>query len=1147
MANRDKWPDRTDVIRGIAFETPALAVPDDPAAPTVTALNSSSIQAVGVAPDANPAITSYDWQYRVVGTSPWTDVLDQTNLTQTFTSLDPSRNYEVQFRATNSVGDSGYSDSGTAQTSNVNPTVTVQTVNQTVDAGATVSLTATATDQGGGSIASYLWSGSGVFASSGLEDTDWTAPSPDTDTDYTLRLTVTDDEGATSFNTVIITVRGVPQFDADAEPITWTFNIGSATGATLAAPPAPTLLQPSNTQVGAIGTTTAYFVTFQYDDNSSFTSPSTVYDLVESSSHSAYWTPPSGFTYIRARFTTLIRDGGTRGAWSDTITYGTAPSFDGDAEAITWTFNVGSATGEATIPEFTADAEPITWTFNVGEATGSTTAPTVPLQLDDIDDTGIVTYVKMLVTSGIAESSGTVYKNNGSLGVLESGSDATLATGNVISRIALNTDGRLGEIRFWANPNFFTDKPNALVRMQFAPAGPIYEFPFLNHGSNFSDFRNVAAASALTAAQTAGERFLLVVYQFPEFDGDAEPITWTFNVGSATGEATIPEFTADAEPITWTFNVGEATGSTTAPTVPLQLDDIDDTGIVTYVKMLVTSGIAESSGTVYKNNGSLGVLESGSDATLATGNVISRIALNTDGRLGEIRFWANPNFFTDKPNALVRMQFAPAGPIYEFPFLNHGSNFSDFRNVAAASALTAAQTAGERFLLVVYQFPEFDADAEPITWTFNVGSATGSTVAPSFNADAEPITWTFNIGSATGEAEEPVASLALSDRIIPADTDTVFAGLIEVGVDGTTRYRYDGAGDPDNEGSLVGGDAQLTGTLAIEWLRVEATRVILNRRTTSDQFDAQLETGQPLNNATLYLQDAGGAVSVLISDIDDAQIGGGFFDVRTSITGGQAFRDKLNALGTGDRLILSMTQPEAASEFDADAEPITWTFNVGSATGSATVPEFTADAEPITWTFNVGSATGATTAPEFSANAEAITWSFNLGTATGSLVDVASPSERAILDARALTGVDQIYALEISHSALSQSIKIVGDIIEHEIESNTYLPLMFQAEIPQSKEGEIRQATIRIDNIGYELMQWVNDTQGGRDAVIRAMMVVPPEGTETQSAIIWEVTMNCGVTEITNEYVIVTLTDEPVFDRPSVLLRHDPSISPGLF
>ena len=290
--------------------------------------------------------------------------------------------------------------------------------------------------------------------------------------------------------------------------------------------------------------------------------------------------------------------------------------FSGDAEPITWSFNVGEATGSTVAPEFSADAEPITWTFNIGEATGSTVAPS--------------------------------------------------------------------------------------------------------------------------------------------FDGNAEPITWSFNVGEATGSTVAPEFSADAEPITWTFNIGEATGSTTAPTVQLQLDDIDDTGIVTYVKMLVTSGTAESSGTVYRNNGSLGVLESGSDATLATGNDIRRIALNIDGNLGDMRFWANPNFFTAKPNALVRMQFAPAGPIYEFPLLNHGSNYSDFRNVAAAATLTAAQTAGERFLLVVYQFPEFDGDAEPITWSFNVGEATGETTAPSFNADAEPITWSFNVGEATGSTVAPV-------------------------------------------------------------------------------------------------------------------------------------------------------------------------------------------------------------------------------------------------------------------------------------------------------------------------------------------------------------------------------------------------------
>ena len=41
--------------------------------------------------------------------------------------------------------------------------------------------------------------------------------------------------------------------------------------------------------------------------------------------------------------------------------------------------------------------------------------------------------------------------------------------------------------------------------------------------------------------------------------------------------------------------------------------------------------------------------------------------------------------------------------------------------------------------------------------------------------------------------------------------------------------------------------------------------------------------------------------------------------------------------------------------------------------------------------------------------------------------------------------------------------------------------------------------------------------------------------------------MTVGVAEVTNEYVTVSLTDEPVFGRPAVIMRHDPATSPGLF
>ena len=105
-------------VRGLADQNATLTltddppVPDRPVAPTLTG-TSNSITAVGMAPDDHGnTITSYDWRYKRTDTLIWGNRLDQTNLTQVFASLDPEREYEVQFLATNSEGDSLYSPSG---------------------------------------------------------------------------------------------------------------------------------------------------------------------------------------------------------------------------------------------------------------------------------------------------------------------------------------------------------------------------------------------------------------------------------------------------------------------------------------------------------------------------------------------------------------------------------------------------------------------------------------------------------------------------------------------------------------------------------------------------------------------------------------------------------------------------------------------------------------------------------------------------------------------------------------------------------------------------------------------------------------------------------------------------------------------------
>ena len=94
--------------------------PGVPAAPTVSSASVSSLTAAWAAPaNAGPPITDYDYRYRVKSTAPgWTEVTNTTStaLSATITGLAEDTEYEVQVRATNDEGTSGWSDPGSAST-----------------------------------------------------------------------------------------------------------------------------------------------------------------------------------------------------------------------------------------------------------------------------------------------------------------------------------------------------------------------------------------------------------------------------------------------------------------------------------------------------------------------------------------------------------------------------------------------------------------------------------------------------------------------------------------------------------------------------------------------------------------------------------------------------------------------------------------------------------------------------------------------------------------------------------------------------------------------------------------------------------------------------------------------------------------------
>ena len=93
--------------------------PDTPFAPAVTALSSTSLQLSWDAPaNTGPPITDYDYRYQALTDSGWTEVTSTTirDTTITVDGLTPSTSYDVEVRAKNAEGTSGWSNPGNGAT-----------------------------------------------------------------------------------------------------------------------------------------------------------------------------------------------------------------------------------------------------------------------------------------------------------------------------------------------------------------------------------------------------------------------------------------------------------------------------------------------------------------------------------------------------------------------------------------------------------------------------------------------------------------------------------------------------------------------------------------------------------------------------------------------------------------------------------------------------------------------------------------------------------------------------------------------------------------------------------------------------------------------------------------------------------------------
>ena len=199
--------------------------PGVPAAPTVSSASVTSVNVSWTAPaNAGPPITDYDYRYRV--TSPvgnWTEVTTTTitALGATITGLAENARYDVQVRATNDEGTSGWSDSGKGSTdANAAPSFISPATFNVPENRAVVGTVAASDSDTGDSVTGYAIQGGAdrpkfsIVASTGVltfaSAPNFEAPTDaDTGNDYVVVVRATSGTGArakTADQTITVTV-----------------------------------------------------------------------------------------------------------------------------------------------------------------------------------------------------------------------------------------------------------------------------------------------------------------------------------------------------------------------------------------------------------------------------------------------------------------------------------------------------------------------------------------------------------------------------------------------------------------------------------------------------------------------------------------------------------------------------------------------------------------------------------------------------------------------------------------------------------------------------------------------------------------------------------------------------------------------------
>jgi len=80
-------------------------------------------------------------------------------------------------------------------------------------------------------------------------------------------------------------------------------------------------------------------------------------------------------------------------------------------------------------------------------------------------------------------------------------------------------------------------------------------------------------------------------------------------------------------------------------------------------------------------------------------------------------------------------------------------------------------------------------------------------------------------------------------------------------------------------------------------------------------------------------------------------------------------------------------------------------------------------------------------------------------------------------------------ALEITHPNILEPLRIINDNCDLIIGGETFIAFDFELNFFDDVENELTKASIKVQNVGRELVKWIESSLGAKDAIIKIMFV----------------------------------------------------------